>query len=344
MKKTKSIKRTENDEQDSQSPPLRKDADLFNEISIPVLLVDNNLLVLRINNAARGLFGSSIINVHFPALFKLITTDQKLVSLTDLFHEQTISGQEVSFVGVGKVLTFLISAAPQKDLTGITTGFTITLTDITNQIQDLKKLNIELKEKTFSLKEIHHRIKNNLQIINSILTLQMYYAGNNELSVLLTGLQARIRTIALIHEKLYQTDNPSKLNICYFLKDLQKILIQVYELNTDFIIFNCEIEEIVLDTDIVLQLGMIINELITNSIKYAFPSGKGIIYTSFKMIGDNYELNVKDDGIGMTNDILSHKAETLGSQLLETLIQQLNGSVKINAKNGTEYIISFPRI
>jgi two-component sensor histidine kinase len=229
-----------------------------------------------------------------------------------------------------------------KNKKGIVDGYVIALSDISEQIENYNLIRTELNGKTILLKEIHHRVKNNLQLINSILTLQMYYGQDDKLTTLLTGLQARIRTIALIHEKLYQTDNPSELNVCYFLKDLKSILIQVYDLNTDLITFNCDIEEIVLETDIVLQLGLITNELITNSIKYAFPNGKGEILISFKNLGNKYELLIKDDGVGISGDPNLKKPETMGSQLLETLIEQINGTSKINTRNGTEYIISFP--
>ena len=328
MKKNKPSKETQSVQNTSQSPGLTDGVDFFNVIPVPVLSVDDNLLIRRINSSASALFGNSIINSHLPDFLKLKTEFDKSASITK---------QEVLFEKDGKLLNFLMTAAPLKDNKDIALGYIITLTDFNEQFA-------ELEEKTILLKEIHHRIKNNLQIINSILTLQMYYAKNEELTLLLTGLQARIRTIALIHEKLYQTDNLSEINICYFLKDLQNILVQIYELDTNFIVFSCDIEEIELDTDTVLQLGLIVNELITNSVKYAFPSGKGNIYTSFKVIGDRYELCFKDDGIGMPEEFLSLKTETLGSQLLETLIEQLNGTVRINSKNGTEYIISFPRM
>ena len=321
---------------------LSFEGDYIDLLPAPVIIVDNALIVKRLNAAARNLFKDPIINTSFTDIFDPVNTNEKQIFTHELFNGMPKLNYEVALKIDGKLLNFLVSTASLKDDHEISQGYIITLTEITKQIENLNIINTELKEKSILLKEIHHRIKNNLQIINSILTLQMYYAQNQELSVLLVELQARIRTIALIHEKLYQTDNPTEINICSFMKDLSKILIQIYDVNSDFIRFICDIEEIVLETDIVLQLGLIINELITNSIKHAFPSGKGEILVSFQLIGDKYELHFKDDGIGIPDNFLSNKTETLGSQLLETLIQQLNGTLKIKSKPGTEYIITFP--
>jgi two-component sensor histidine kinase len=342
MKKSRSPKETNGIQNTPQSPGLTDGLDFFNVIPVPVFYLDTNLLIKKMNYAASLLFGETIINVPFFDLFQLKPGADKAVSITVLLNNQELIKHEVSFTKDGKQYNFVMSASQPKGNKKIDSGYIITLTDITEQVDDHKKVTAELEEKIILLKEIHHRIKNNLQIINSILTLQMYYAKNEELTVLLTGLQARIRTIALIHEKLYQTENLSEINIGYFLKDLQNILVQIYELNTNSIVFRSDIEEIELDTDTVLQVGLIVNELITNSVKYAFPLGNGNIHTSFKIIGNKYELCYKDDGIGIPEEFLSHTTETLGSQLLETLVEQLNGTVKINVKNGTEYIISFP--
>ena len=331
----------DNDGYKSQSPVDKNDIDYFELLPVPVIFVDNSLLIIRINRHAAGLFSTSIMNTSLPAIFKLHNSTEKEITLT-LFQAGDFSNREVTYETEDRIITLLMSFAPIKNENENVSGYIITLTDVTSQVNELNSITQELKEKSLLLKEIHHRIKNNLQIINSIITLQIYYAKNEELNELLIGLQTRIKTIALIHEKLYQTDHPSELNVCYFMKDLQKILVQVYEVNPEFIRFNCDVEEILLETDIVLQLGLIVNELMTNSVKYAFPSGKGNIYFSFKLIGDKYELLFKDDGIGIPDDILLNKTETLGSQLLETLIEQLNGKSVIKSNHGTEYIITFP--
>ncbi len=341
MKKSKASNISENIKEVSTSPLSRDEVIIFNSIPAPILTIDKTILITNINKSAERIFGKEIINKYFQSLIYLKDTNGKRISIESLFDGHDISRKEVCFGTDSKSINFLMSASTIKT-NDVISGYTIILTDITEQIEAYNEVCLELKEKTFLLKEIHHRIKNNLQIINSILTLQMYYEKNDELTILLSGLQARIRTIALIHEKLYQTDNPSEINICHFLKDLLNILVQVYELNIDSITFVCDIEEIVLETDKVLQIGLITNELITNSVKYAFPSGKGIIFIGFKINGGNYELHIKDDGIGMPEDFHKHKSETLGSQLLETLIEQLNGTAEINTNNGTEYIISFP--
>lgn len=216
----------------------------------------------------------------------------------------------------------------------------ISLTDITKIKEYEKFLKKALMEKEALLREIHHRVKNNLQIIISLLNLQTTRIKDEKTRKLIQESQRRIKTMALIHEHLYQTETLARINIKDYIKKLIEDLTIFY--NTK-IKKELEIENIQLDIDTAVPLGLIINELATNSIKYAFPNGKGTITIKLTTKNNKIELTVADNGIGLPESIDLKKTKTLGLKLVNILTKQLNGKINLKTKPGTKFKITIPK-
>ncbi len=202
-----------------------------------------------------------------------------------------------------------------------------------------------LREKEVLLKEIHHRVKNNLQVTSSLLKLQAARLTDESARAMLRDSQDRVRAMALAHEMLYRSRDLSTVDFGEYGRSLVTHLSRSYGVRTSQITLRVQIERVFLGLDVAVPLGLIINELITNSIKHAFPGErKGEIFLGLRAPSDStYELTVSDDGVGMAQSVDLAHADTLGLQLVHTLTDQLEGHVELQADVGTELRIAFPR-
>lgn len=197
-----------------------------------------------------------------------------------------------------------------------------------------------LKEKEILLKEIHHRVKNNLQIISSLLNLQLSYVENDEISGILKSSQSRIRSMAIIHEKLYKSKDLSTINFSDYVKELVSSLFKTYKNKSTNIRLDMRLSDVYLDVNLSVSLGLILNELVTNSIKHAFPEKKsGMLIISLTEKNNLLELTVSDNGVGLPTDFNIKKTNSLGLELVDTLISQHNGELEINRNGKTEFKI-----
>ena len=219
-----------------------------------------------------------------------------------------------------------------------------TFNEMLSQIQEQDAaLRTSLGEKEVLLKEIHHRIKNNLQIISSLLVLQAGSASDEETVGMFKESQSRIRSMALIHEKLYQSPDLAKIDFAEYIHKLTKHLFQTYGANAKAVKLEINVKDIFLNIDSGVPCGLLINELISNSLKYAFPSGeKGLISIELLKKNDSeYNLIVKDTGVGLPQDFDLHKTHTLGLQLVNSLSRQLKGKMELGNNGGTEFRLTF---
>ncbi|WP_370086284.1 histidine kinase dimerization/phosphoacceptor domain -containing protein [Ekhidna sp.] len=199
----------------------------------------------------------------------------------------------------------------------------------------LKKKSDE--EKALLLKEIHHRVKNNLQIIESLLSLQDRTKGDRKPEDLLKISQDRIHAISTIHEKLYQSETLKEINFNTYLKDLISHFSTSYAANE--VTFKTKIEEVNLDLDQLIPCGLIVNELVTNSLKYAFDkTDNPVIEVSGETSDDIYILKISDNGCGFEN---SETNTSIGLKLVHSLVNQMNGMISKLKSEGTSYQISF---
>lgn len=225
-------------------------------------------------------------------------------------------------------------------------GLTVFVSDITERKAAEEQIRNALREKEALLKEIHHRVKNNMQIISSLLHLQAQFVPDKLLAEALIESQNRVKSMALVHEQLYQTDTFYQVNIAEYIRQLSARLLGSLGRIQQGISFEFENDEqpVYVNLDTAIPLGLIVNELVTNALKYAF-SGKetGRIIISIHRINDTrYELGVRDDGIGIPETIDITNAETLGLQIVQTLSDQLNGAFsRAESTSGSHFVVVF---
>jgi PAS domain S-box-containing protein len=208
--------------------------------------------------------------------------------------------------------------------------------DITERKKSENALLASNQEKDLLIKEIHHRVKNNLQLISSILYIKMSGMKESEIKTFLEDTRQKIRSIALIHERLLQTESVNEVDISDYLGKLIADL-QMSNSRQDLnLIFNTEIDSEKFHLDVAIYCGLIINELVTNSLKHAFTNrSMGTIQIHFKKLEKGHRLMIKDDGSSLPENITIGKNGNFGMQLLEIFIKQLNGTVEVTRKNGT---------
>lgn len=217
-----------------------------------------------------------------------------------------------------------------------------------------EKVQASLKEKEVLLKEIHHRVKNNLQVISSLLYLQSITVKDEDTINLFNDSQNRIKSMALIHEKLYQSDNFAFIDFGEYVKSLVDYFNRSFNRKDPLINTSIKIENIFLSLDTAISCGLIVNELMTNTHKYAYPehwiennkreNGYLIEIIMEKIDDDNYLLIVRDDGIGISDDVNITETDSLGLKIVASMVDQINGNVEISGKTGTEFKISFSDI
>lgn len=220
--------------------------------------------------------------------------------------------------------------------------FMITGRDITHHKKIEARMQASLQEKNVLLKEIHHRVKNNLQIISSLLNLQSMYIEDEQSFEVFKESQNRVKSMAIIHEKLYQSGNFAEINVAEYLTKLTENIYSSYGVNIGLVKLEIDAQDIYLDINKAIPCFLVINEMITNSIKHAFPEKRaGKIMIDFKKEGDNYVVSIKDDGLGLPSGMDIDQTNTLGIQLINGLISQLDGELTVSSVEGTEFRFIF---
>lgn len=201
-----------------------------------------------------------------------------------------------------------------------------------------------LKEKEVLLKEIHHRVKNNLQVISSLLSLQSRRVEDESIQEAILEGRNRVRSMAMIHQNLYQTEQLSTINVSEYVDHLTQNLFSSYNIEPERIKMETKIQPLELDVDILIPLGLILNELITNALKYAFPDEKtGTIHVGLYREEGPLVLRVTDNGIGMPKQFDFHRARSMGYQLINSFVKKLKGDLKIQSFAGTDVVLSIPQ-
>ena len=205
---------------------------------------------------------------------------------------------------------------------------------------NLKK---SLEEKEILLKEVHHRVKNNMQIISSILKMQERLIDDPKLKTVLGESQNRIRSMALIHENLYRNETLANIKFSNYVQSLTTNLARTYSDLQGKISFKFDIEDVSLPIDVGIPCGLIINELISNSFKHAFVGrDKGLIAVKLTVNdGNEYEMHVFDDGVGINNLQVFENSGSLGMRIVQKLVQQIEGSLIHDFSEGTRFIVKF---
>ena len=243
----------------------------------------------------------------------------------------------------GRVIDVSVSSKIIFGKDGKPTGVEGVLRDITDRKHAEEQVKSSLKEKEVLLQEIHHRVKNNMQIISSLLNLQSHHIEDDKVKDMFKMSRDRIKSMALIHEKLYQSKDLTKINFAQYIQSLAVHLLNTYNVSMERIKLNAKVTDVFLDINKAIPCGLIINELVSNSLKHAFPQDKkgNIRIQLNKGNNGNVRLVVSDDGIGFSENVDFQHPDSLGLQLVNDLVDQLGGTLELDSSKGISYQISF---
>jgi len=200
-----------------------------------------------------------------------------------------------------------------------------------------------LAEKELLVKEVHHRVKNNLQVISSLLSMQIDLLEDEDSIQALRESQHRISSMALIHERLYSDGNIDNVDFAEYTETLVQELFHAYGKQAQHIRKNLDLAPVPLNIEKAIPCGLILNELVTNALKHAFPSGRGTLDVKLKNTSeDRLSLCVSDSGIGLPEDLDLRESKSLGLPLVEVLARQLGGILHVQSKPGATFTVEFP--
>jgi PAS domain S-box-containing protein len=291
-------------------------------------------------------FGDSIYDYFRPIYEKENGNNEFNNFLKGVIEGKSIQF-EYSFNVSGKTRWLEVFMNPIYDTEGVISEVSMMSHDITLKKETEKETIESLHEKEVLLKEIHHRVKNNLQVISSILNLQSSFVSDEGTLGILQESRNRIRSMAIIHENLYRTTNFSSIDFAGYLKNLAMNLSALYHQDDYNVTIVYDLQEVNISLDQAVPSGLIMNELITNSLKYAFvnrENKKNKILISMKESEGIISMEVKDNGIGLPDNFEIGKTDTLGLQLVVTLSEQLDASLTYKSENGTDFLVSFEKM
>ena len=246
----------------------------------------------------------------------------------------------------GKPFLGSICAVTVRDEKGKIRYFDGIVEDITDRKDAEEKLKNSLLEKEVLLREIHHRVKNNLQIISSLLNLQSRHVEDEPALDMFQESRNRVRSMALVHEKLYRSNDLAEVDFCEYIQSLGRHLFISYGINSTEIDLNVDVKDVFLDINTSIPCGLIINELVSNSLKHAFSGrARGKIHVAMRPENNGkFKMVIRDDGVGLPKNLEVTQTKSLGLQLVTMLVEQLQGTLSIENKKGTSFEIVFEKL
>ena len=316
----------------------------FNSLDDVMLIIDRDFNIEKINGIGLKLLGKSKEEVIGEKCYQVISgvdspgEDCPCMKSLETKKVESLDRYEEIF---GKY--YSIKTSPIFDENGEIIKFVDLRRDITERKRAEEQIKAALREKKVLLKEIHHRVKNNMQVISSLLRLQSRHIKDKEALELFEESRDRIKSMALVQEQLYQSGDLARIDIAVYIRNLTTHLFTGYGVISTGINFDIEIKDVLLDVNTAIPCGLIINELVTNSLKHAFPDGRGgEIKIAMRTIKDNpIELIVSDTGIGFPEDLDFQNTDSLGLQIVCALVDQLNGTIELDRAGSAEFTIAF---
>jgi PAS domain S-box-containing protein len=340
------LQRSERDLEDSE----RKYRSIFENTGTAMIITDDDMTISLVNRTFENIMGLKKADIEGKLnwLSMVVPDERDSVEGYHNVYDDT-SGDSLIIpksyevrVNVGRdvrdfIATFDFIPGTRKSL--------ISLIDITDRKKAEGLLKKSLREKELLLREIHHRVKNSLQIISSLLSLQSSEFEDENIIERYNESENRIHTIALIHESLYQSTNISNIDFKNYIEILIEDIIHSYSVKTDMVRTVLDVGDFELSIETAIPAGLIINELVSNALKYAFKDNiPGEIRVVLDKNDDIYTLTVADNGVGLPVDVEWENARTLGLQLVNALVSQLEGDMSVVVDNGTVFIINFKEL
>lgn len=318
---------------------------LFQQSPDAIVILDNKDIILKANDAFTELFGFTHNECIGKPINSLVVPDplknEGLEATMKVAEGKNINFETVRITKSGKMIHVSIIGKPilmennQIAVYGI-------YRDITQQVETQEKIVKELKEKELLLKEIHHRVKNNMQIISSLLNIQVRNINNEKDREIFRESQNRIKSMALIHERLYKSDDLTHISFTEYTKKLASYLLASYSnlpMNVDF---KLDIQEVGISINQAIPLGLILNEIISNSLKHAFhETSKPEIGIMLTKDSDHFTLVIHDNGSGLPDTYEKCGEKSLGLHLINTLVSQIHGKLLVDNTDGLKYTIQW---
>jgi PAS domain S-box-containing protein len=317
--------------------------------NVGITTTDMDFRITTYNPMAKKFFGYPSAHILGKSVREMLLEAKVSSNRIDKAMEIVSKTGEFNFqvAGLTETEENIISCRVTKivDADGVQVGYSLFSTDITEQVKAEQQIKDDLEEKKVLLKEVHHRVKNNMQIIASLLRMQTRFIKDPSDAQYFNDSLRRVQTMAIVHEKLYQSYNLAKINLHQYVRSLSANLVNSFAVDPDIIKIEIDIHDLYFDINMAIPFGLIINEVMSNSLKYAFVENqKGCIKISLTTSDDIYILKISDDGIGMKADIDIEEPRTLGLQLINALTGQLKAKCEVNTDNGTCYTLRFSEI
>ncbi|MBL4624155.1 MAG: PAS domain S-box protein, partial [Flavobacteriales bacterium] len=319
---------------------------IINNTDDLILSIDRDYNLIEFNNAVEKLVKRKYDKEVRSGMSVFETVDSELVKPFTKIYKKVFKGETYSEVITRKEkdnIQYLETFYnPIKDEDGKITGIAIFSQDVTDREINEQEIKFALHEKEILLREVHHRVKNNLQVISSILNLQSSYVYDENTLKILSESQNRIKSMSFIHEILYQTNDFSSIDFQEYILNLSSNLIHSYQIYSDLVDLDLDVDKVLLSLDQAIPCGLVVNELFSNALKYAFePKQSGNISISLKENNKGYlKLIVADNEKGLPNNFDYKKTESLGLQLVSTLVEQIEGTIDCETEMGRELSLS----
>lgn len=311
-----------------------------------IIATNTDGVITEFNGAAQSNFGFLSSNIIGKTVDQLFAIEEERVNVLKLvFDEGKWSGEIQAKRADGSEFTVYLSASLIRDTKEKIIGTMGVLRDITDLKEAEESLKENVRQKEVLLKEVHHRVKNNLQVISSILNLQTGYISDETTLGIIKECQDRIKSMAFIHESLYQSVDLAQVKFSEYLRNLINNLKYSYMTPNKTIDLEFDIEDISLSLDAAIPCGLIVNELVSNCFKYAFKSKPmGTIRVELrKDSNNNKKLVIHDSGDGLPKDLNIETNDSLGLQLVWTLVDQIDGKINYEYNAGSKFVINFKR-
>ncbi|BDZ71072.1 PAS domain S-box protein [Methanobacterium petrolearium] len=317
---------------------------LIESANDPIALFDENGIILLSNKAGANSLNMEPADLLGSSLWELFpdAAKKQIELIKHVFRTGKGVEIEMPVEYFGRERWYSASVQPLYGNDNKVHRVQVISRDITDIKNTQMKLEHALKDKDMLMKEIYHRVKNNLMVISSLLNLQSRYIQDEEAKGIFKESQNRAHSMALIHERLYRSTDLKQMDFGDYIRSLALDLFRTYVKDPSRIQLKMEVEDIMLDIDTAIPLGLIVNELLSNSMKHAFPDNtSGEIKVKFNKDGENCILEVSDTGIGFPQDLQLDKTESLGLQLVNNLTQQISGELELERSPGTTFHIVF---
>ena len=319
---------------------------IFNASPAGIILVDASGVIIHANEEMARMFGCTLdelIGSSYPSHVhpeERQTGDTKMRSLI-AGEVDNVSTERYYVRKDGTGFWGYLSGRRQTDKNGNFLNLLGIILDVTDRKRTEDILISSLREKEVLLKEIHHRVKNNLQVMSSLLHLQSQHSDDARVLDIFRESANRVRTMALIHDRLYRSVNLSSINFREYVTDLARDLVGTYGTGKD-VRLSVDVDPVAFDIDTAMPLGLLINELVSNALKHGFPDTTGgILRIGLHANCSHMTLSVFDNGVGFPEDLDFMDTPTLGMQLVVTLVEQLEGTIELRREKGTEFTIAF---